>query len=999
MSEAPIDPEKMTPEDQAKLRRKMMRTSLVYFAANMLTGPMEPPYNGRFLVGMHHHEWSELAVETERVCVLAPRDHGKSFLWNKAYPIWRGAYGRPGDIGYIFSANQDKANEMLQLVVEELTSNPRLQYLVPIDWERRWSKRRIRLTTGVEIRARGFGVKVRGGHPHWIVCDDILSDDNIYSETIRQKAVDYFLSAITNMVVPGGQIVVVGCVTGDTWVSTENGLRRIRSLCPGPETPRTAYDLGLPVHGRSGVETAAKFWVNGRCQTKRVTLERGFRIEGSHRHPLLVMDADGVARWRRCDEVEVGDYVAVKPGCDAWAPTAPTIVVPERRRGNTIDIPETLTPDFAYMLGLWTAEGSFESGGRVMISNTDEPIRAYLASHPFGMRFEANNTPGSEQTMRCSAIRFLDSVEACGGVLGRCNEKVVPRLIMEGTRDSARAFLQGLFDGDGCIYVRGRAQQVTLTTTSESLARDVQQLLLNFGIVASLDRRDPPPPTERAPHPQHDQWIVRMCAGEAFLFMRDVGFRLPRKAAAVADMRREAPDRGIPHQGALIAGIRLEKPRIARGARTKPPTNIAALAQEGRPSRSRLEAAQSWFTRHGASGPSTAALRANLDEPFAWLKVEGIDDSEAETFDFVVPQGASFIGNGLVNHNTPMHQGDLYAHLRDNGVYTVWKKPALDPVTGDALWPARYSKALLERKRQEIGNARFTREFGVEPYSDDMSLFPSWLFDGEPTRQRMVKMGQPMAYYQALGIRSFYAGVDIALSAETGADYFVIFVVGRDGDGNRWVVDIYRAKGLAYHRQLDRIVDYSKRYDCALVFVEANQAQRVWGDELIRTTDIPVKKFTTIGRGKGAGRSMSQTANKNDLEKGVPSLRPLLENKKWRIPVGDRESVEKARTWIAEMTAFSFVDGKVQGVGAHDDVPMACWMADQAVRRGGFSASFGNETDPRDAHRALADDGGAPDDGRQAAAAENPSGSTGNLGGIDNVGAGALWEAMPWHSR
>lgn len=566
MSEAPaIDFEALTPADANAVELAMQRSSVAYFASRNLTGPPEAPYNGRFIVGDHHLEWDELAT-SDRICVLAPRDHGKSFFWNKAFPIWKGAFGMPGQIGYIFSVNQDKANEMLQILVEELTSNPKLAWLVPVDWERRWSKRRIRLTTGVEIRARGFGVKVRGGHPHWIVCDDILSDDNIYSEMIRNKAIDYYLSAITNMVVPGGQIATIG---------------------------------------------------------------------------------------------------------------------------------------------------------------------------------------------------------------------------------------------------------------------------------------------------------------------------------------------------------------------------------------------------------------------------------------------------------TPMHQADLYAHLRDSGRYKMWEKPAIHPVTGKALWPARYNEALLADRKQEIGSVRFTREFLVRPMSDDMSLFPSYLFDGEPFRQRNVKMGMPLGFWQALGVRC-YIGVDIALSAETGADYLVIFVVGVDGDGNRWVVDIHRAKGVPYARQLDLIVEYSRRYDASLVFVEANQAQRVWGDELIRTTDIPIKKFTTIGKGKGAGKSMSQTANKNDLEKGVPSLRPLLENKKWRCPQGDAQSVEKARIWIAEMNAFSWINGKVQGVGSHDDTVMACWIAEQAVRRGGFSASFGDgegEVDPRVLAKhaaritALAEGRGPADNGREVAASENPNGSSGNLGASDMTSDQQLWAAVPFYQQ
>jgi hypothetical protein len=509
--------------------------------------------------------WDEIvsiedAGELETYCLDVPRlenyigndviTHNSHYI-NKAFPIWKAMFGNPGEIGYVFSANQERAVEMLEGVTDELIHNRKLQHLVPSDYGRTWSRKRIRLTTGVEIRARGFGVKVRGGHPHWIVNDDILTDDTITSETIRNKQIDYYYSAVSNMIIPGGQIGTIG---------------------------------------------------------------------------------------------------------------------------------------------------------------------------------------------------------------------------------------------------------------------------------------------------------------------------------------------------------------------------------------------------------------------------------------------------------TPLHVADLYAKLRESGVYTMWEKPALDPVTGEPLWPLRYDAAALKLKEQEIGSVRFTREYLVRPFSDSMSLFPSHLFDGDPTRQYTVKMGMPAAFWAALGIRC-YVGVDIAMSAETGADYFVIFVLGVDGDGNRWVVDIYRDKGLPFRRQLDLIVEYSRRYDAQLVFVEANAAQRVWGDELIRTTDIPVKKFTTIGRGKGTGAAMSQTANKNDLEKGVPSLRPLLENQKFRIPMGDQQSVEKARMWIAEMQAFSFIDGKVQGVGSHDDLVMACFFADQAIRRGGFSASFGDEDARVAAHMSLSAQLAQAHDSTDVSG-QNPSGASGDLGGSED--AGMVWTAQPF---
>jgi hypothetical protein len=81
--------------------------------------------------------------------------------------------------------------------------------------------------------------------------------------------------------------------------------------------------------------------------------------------------------------------------------------------------------------------------------------------------------------------------------------------------------------------------------------------------------------------------------------------------------------------------------------------------------------------------------------------------------------------------------------------------------------------------------------------------------------------------------------------------------------------------------------------------------------------------------------------NKYPLDKGIPGLRILLENGKMTIPRGDAISIALSDIWIEECISFGFVDGKLQGAGAHDDTVMAWWLASEARKAGGFSFSVG----------------------------------------------------------
>lgn len=287
----------------------------------------------------------------------------------------------------------------------------------------------------------------------------------------------------------------------------------------------------------------------------------------------------------------------------------------------------------------------------------------------------------------------------------------------------------------------------------------------------------------------------------------------------------------------------------------------------------------------------------------------------------------------IVVVGTPFHVNDLYGVLKKNPQYFYIEYPAESNPGGDdnvILWPDRYSEETLKRKKEEIGTINYGREFLVNPISDDMSLFPSYLFRGNPVEQFNCKLGMPLSYWRDKGIKETYIGVDFAISSTVQADYTVITVWGLDDHQNRWLIDIYREKGLSYQEQRSMINRYGRLYDPSLMCLEANQMQRIFGDELIRETDLPIYKYTT---GK----------ERNSLENGIPEIRVLLENGKIRIPRGDKDSIEKTDSMIDEFKQLTFLEGKIVSVGAHDDQALSCWLTNQAVKIGGFDFSFGED--------------------------------------------------------
>lgn len=178
-----------------------------------------------FQLSYHHIEWGDLVMHYNKLCIEAARDHGKSFYFSNAYAAWQlYRYSKPKKMvfskrpsksnsnrGYLFSFSLQQSVDLMEILKNNIDGNDILkERLYPEGTQGNWASTNIVCKNGARLTCKGFGSSVRGAHPYWIVVDDGLKDNVIYSQLQRQKSIDYFHSVIMNMLVPGGQIVVVG---------------------------------------------------------------------------------------------------------------------------------------------------------------------------------------------------------------------------------------------------------------------------------------------------------------------------------------------------------------------------------------------------------------------------------------------------------------------------------------------------------------------------------------------------------------------------------------------------------------------------------------------------------------------------------------------------------------------------------------------------------------------------------------------------------------------
>jgi hypothetical protein len=228
------------------------------------------------------------------------------------------------------------------------------------------------------------------------------------------------------------------------------------------------------------------------------------------------------------------------------------------------------------------------------------------------------------------------------------------------------------------------------------------------------------------------------------------------------------------------------------------------------------------------------------------------------------------------------------------------------------------SSACLNAKAKELGRLLYDREELTQPRSSESSLFPRELM--EPM------LDQGLSYLQAWtkpGDRRNEFAVaqawDLAWSERVGADYLVCMTAAVDlVSGEAQLLQLERWQRLSFAEQCLLIEAKWRQYSADLVVIESDAAQSIWAQHIAATTPVPVLPHDAKG--------------KKDFQNGVPALSISFENRKWRLPYRRGTwNYEETDNLLAELEAFGWSDGKLQGVGEHDDTVMCLWHLHWAV--------------------------------------------------------------------
>lgn len=465
------------------------------------------------------------------------------------------------------------------------------------------------------------------------------------------------------------------CVTADALVRLPFGQSvRIGDVVPGAK-PNTDNVTDLKVLDRHGNPVLAdRLFHSGDHQTYTVRTAEGYEVTGTANHPLLcLVDVGGVPTllWKLIEEIRPEDCVVMQR-------TPPTELGPA-------DWEPTME---ALLLGGFISEG-FVSEARAGFNNLDRDffntvVTAYDAVVG-GTRYV------SERTIASGSLLYeldIHNVNALRGsrlwdVVGqRSADKAVPEWLWQAPACVKRAFLQALFEGDGsCSVLPRNTIQISYSTRSERLAKDVQQMLLEFGVVSRRYR-----------HAVGEHKVVITNRAQAELFAAQIGFGGAKQAKLTRILGAMPPCAGM--DGDHVPGLGRFVRRHS-GSR---------WVDKDWLNRHNVDRIQRWRTRGAEilshiADPDVRAIATELtDGRFYYAKVASVTEAGVQPVYSlrVDTEDHAFLTNGFVSHNTEARLTPLAMEmLREIDEETVDFIPNYDGrVQEPTVLPSRFPNLL-----------------------------------------------------------------------------------------------------------------------------------------------------------------------------------------------------------------------------------------------------------------------------------------------------------------
>lgn len=489
-----------------------------------------------------------------------------------------------------------------------------------------------------------------------------------------------------------GKCIAISCVTDDTYIFTDKGIKQVKDYIPVNIDPtiKQGYYLedSYKVKGKDKLRSSDLFYCNGISDIYNISTTFG-EIKGSEKHKLWVYDSlTNSFKIKQLKEINLNDLVNIQYNQQLFGNNDDISLFNPKLTPNhkTIFSPKVLTPDICYLLGLYISEGSAYKvirkdkviGGSISISCGDDISNI----------FEKLSLPFHEErlTKRIDSLSLIRLLEYLGFDLSKhAHEKEIPKRLFECSRENLCALLQGIFDGDGSS--NSTNGNVSLASSSKTLIEQVRIILLNLGCLSHVYKTTVENLNKNLPKGwcefKHDGYSLQLYGSEAFKYYENIGFRLKRKQDNKVKLKQQTVERvfdTLPNSREIIKTLY----SLTSLSPWKLATYKKIYISMDHISRSKIEQLVEIIIKENPElefHPYISYLKDKvLIKDSVWVDVKELKALKAQelTYDFSLPHNSedewchSVVYNGFLGEQTPKGSSGWYFEQYSNAFENGW---------------------------------------------------------------------------------------------------------------------------------------------------------------------------------------------------------------------------------------------------------------------------------------------------------------------------------------
>jgi ribonucleoside-diphosphate reductase alpha chain len=311
------------------------------------------------------------------------------------------------------------------------------------------------------------------------------------------------------------------CVVGNTLISTENGLIRMKDLVEKyPDGGiKITIDNRVPMQivnsdgtislirsKQSGIEfnKISKAFCVGEKETYRIVTESGYELICTADHKVLT--DEGWVKAADLNQLKHKILIQSREGKFSEHYELPFEIknefVGENGRKYSLNLPDKWSKELGQALGWLVGDGwlrDIDKNCRVgfTFSNQDRKVMDYfkpIINRWYGSDIKEVKRENGVYHLSYHSKYFMDFFRKLGIKAVDGEFKTVPESIFRAPKEAVVGFLQGLFTADGTVnFIKDKSSYARLTSKSIRLLKDAQIILLNLGIKSKIYDRSRQP--------------------------------------------------------------------------------------------------------------------------------------------------------------------------------------------------------------------------------------------------------------------------------------------------------------------------------------------------------------------------------------------------------------------------------------------------------------------------------------------------------------------------